>query len=305
MTPWFAKDKMFYFQTQQKVFEIGDWKIGGQPGEYPTVLFGGIREITEKNQEEVKKQLERQTQLSKKFNIPASVDLFIRKKKHLSKIEFIANQISEPFLLDLPFTPEKNSEEILELKRAVLEYVARENLQDRVIYNSINFATSDEEIEMLKNYGIKSAILLSTDVVNPGTKDSLALLENHLISYAERAGIKNFLVDPGTLPFDNENVAGEVFRSIMAIKSETGFPAGCGTINLAESWDYFRERKEHSEYARAISTINAVAQVVGADFLIYGPLSLAEDVFICSTIVDKISKEANTRYFGLESKIVG
>ncbi|RLF93139.1 hypothetical protein DRN52_06930, partial [Thermococci archaeon] len=30
---------MFRFKTEQKVFQIGNVKIGGQPGEYPTVLM--------------------------------------------------------------------------------------------------------------------------------------------------------------------------------------------------------------------------------------------------------------------------
>ncbi len=33
---------MFKFKTEQKVYEVGRIKIGGQPGELPTVLVGSI-----------------------------------------------------------------------------------------------------------------------------------------------------------------------------------------------------------------------------------------------------------------------
>ncbi|RJS86070.1 tetrahydromethanopterin S-methyltransferase subunit H, partial [Candidatus Bathyarchaeota archaeon] len=33
---------MFKFNKKQKIFEIGKVKIGGQPGELPTVLIGSL-----------------------------------------------------------------------------------------------------------------------------------------------------------------------------------------------------------------------------------------------------------------------
>ncbi|MEA3323799.1 MAG: tetrahydromethanopterin S-methyltransferase subunit H, partial [Euryarchaeota archaeon] len=33
---------MFRFDKEQKVFDLGGTTIGGQPGEYPTVLFGSM-----------------------------------------------------------------------------------------------------------------------------------------------------------------------------------------------------------------------------------------------------------------------
>ena len=33
---------MFSFTTEQKIVDISGIKIGGQPGCYPTVLFGGL-----------------------------------------------------------------------------------------------------------------------------------------------------------------------------------------------------------------------------------------------------------------------
>jgi len=33
---------MFKFEREQKVFQIGNVTVGGQPGEYPTVMMGSI-----------------------------------------------------------------------------------------------------------------------------------------------------------------------------------------------------------------------------------------------------------------------
>jgi tetrahydromethanopterin S-methyltransferase subunit H len=287
---------MVYFNETQKTFEIDGFSIGGQPGENPTFLFGGIRKINPQNKEELKQELEIQKTLSRELKLPSSVDLFIREEGHVQeRIDFIAENISEPFLIDLPFKQ-------IELKKAVLEYIDKRKLQERIIYNSINFATSEEELDLLKNYGIKSAILLAVDIANPGTNGSLNLLEKKLLSFAERAGIKNTLVDPGTMGFDNDNIAGEVLNSIMVIKSETGLPAGCAMINLAESWEYFKNKKEEAGYISAVSSLNSLAQMAGADFLIYGPTRIAGNIFPSAAMTNKICTESNRRNFGMELK---
>ncbi|MBU0894912.1 MAG: hypothetical protein KKF48_00150 [Nanoarchaeota archaeon] len=288
---------MFHFQTKPKICKIENWEIGGQPGEYSTVLFGGIRKITEKNKETIIEGLRTQKTLSDNFNIPASVDLFIRRKEDIkTSLDFIAKQISEPFLLDLPWGE-------LELKKDVLEYVTKNNLQDRIIYNSINPLTDEGEVNLLKKHKIKSAILLASDITHPNADGSLNLLENRLVPYAKKANIENMLVDPGTKAFDNENMAGEVLRSIMVIKSETGLATGCAMINLIESWKYIKDKKDTPEYTNSIASANSLAQLMGADFLIYGPLKIAEHIFNSVKMTDKINAEANKGYFGLKSKI--
>jgi len=286
---------MYFFKNEQKTFEIEKFHIGGQPGEYPTLVFGGIRKVNSQNKEELKEYIKIQKELSESLKLSSSIDMFIREKEHIQeRIDFATENTSEPFLIDLPFKQ-------IELKEEVLKYLSQRGLQNRVIYNSINFATSPEEISLIKKYGINSAILLALDIANFGTDGSLNLLEKKLIPFAEEAGVKNMLVDPGTMPFDSENIAGEVLKSIMVIKSQTGLPVGCAMINLAESWEYFKGLKENG-YSETIAALNSNALMMGADFLIYGPIKMARNILPSIAATNKICAESNKRYFGVESK---
>jgi tetrahydromethanopterin S-methyltransferase subunit H len=40
---------MFKFKAEQKIFDIGGVKFGGQPGEVPTVLIGSMFYFGQKN----------------------------------------------------------------------------------------------------------------------------------------------------------------------------------------------------------------------------------------------------------------
>lgn len=285
---------MFYFNKEQKIEDIGGIKFGGQPRENPTVLIGGIKKITPLNQEQVKENITVQNELSGRFGNPASIDLFIRKEEDIKyRIDFVSQNFSGPFLLDFPFKQ-------LELKEATLKYINEKKIQDRIIYNSINFATTPEELKLLSKYGINSAILLAVDMAHLSTDGSINLLEKTLLPNAKIAGIDKVLVDPGTMPFDNGNKSGEVLRSIMAIKSELGLPVGCAMINLVESWNYFKNKENEAHYLEALCSLNSSAQLVGADFLIYGPIEFAKNIFPSAAMMDKLTSEANENYFGIK-----
>ncbi|MFH1072762.1 MAG: hypothetical protein V1743_05010 [Nanoarchaeota archaeon] len=287
---------MFTFEKEQAYVTIDGITFGGQPGEYPTVLFGGVRTLTQENRDDISRELQCQAELSERFGIPCSVDLFIRKKEHIAqRLDFVAQAIPGPFLLDLPFAQ-------LDLKRATLAYAVQAGLQGRIIYNSINAKTTAEEAAMINEYGIRSAVLLALDMSNMSTDGSLHLLERHLLPAAAQAGIEHILVDPGTLPFDNDNVAGNVLRSLMKIKLETGLPVGCAMINLVESWTYFTAHARGEAYTGAVTSLNAAVQLAGADFLIYGPVGFAERIFPSVAMMDKLISEANTGYFGIHPK---
>ena len=57
---------MFSFTKEQEIMEISGIKIGGQPGQYPTVLFGGLFFKGEPDFKNGKKQLENMLNLSSK-----------------------------------------------------------------------------------------------------------------------------------------------------------------------------------------------------------------------------------------------
>jgi tetrahydromethanopterin S-methyltransferase subunit H len=290
---------MFYFNDKKKrkqiEFEIGNVLVGGQPGENRILAFGGIREITSENKEELEQYFKLQETISEASKISGSVDLFVREQKHIKeRIDFVAEHTSRPFLIDL--LPKD-----LELKKATLKYISEKGLQNRVIYNSLGFGTTEEEVELIREYGIKSAILLALDMADIGANGSLNLLEKKLFPLAEKAGIKNILIDTGAMPFNFGNVAAEAFRAIPVVKTLTRLPVGCASVNTAESYTHINKIKGKG-YNEIISAFNSVALIMGADFLIYGPIRLVENLLPPLAAVNNLCAEANTKYFGVKSK---
>ena len=65
---------MFKFTKEQKILEIGNIKIGGQPGFLPTVLFGGLFFKGNPNFDNAKIQIENMLRLSKQTGNTAIPD---------------------------------------------------------------------------------------------------------------------------------------------------------------------------------------------------------------------------------------
>lgn len=295
--------KIVYFnRDEMKVFEIGGVHFGGQPGEYPTVLIGGIRSRDELDRE-MAERIRKLADYRKEFAIPCLVDLFVRNEEDAEeRISFVADNTDLPFFVDMPTGS-------LGLKKKVFEFLKRKGLSSRVIYNSVNIASSDEELKMMQENGIKNALLLTFNSANPTVNGALEVAsgggdEPGLIERLEEHGVSNILLDPGVAPMVME---GDLFlTTIVVLKQKTGYPVGCAPCNLPESWTYLKEiKKEDGERWRGIyrsctDILDAIAIDHGADFIFYGRLSYLDEAKVISTAMfDKITLKENGR-FGLE-----
>ena len=75
----------FHFEKEQKVFQIGDVKVGGQPGENPTVMLASMfhkgdkivtdRKKREFDKDQATKYIKGQEEASAKFGVPCVVDI--------------------------------------------------------------------------------------------------------------------------------------------------------------------------------------------------------------------------------------
>lgn len=286
---------MFYFGSEPKAVNISGIYFGGQTSEYPTVLVGGIKKIKPGTAEAIRQMEE----AGEKTGLPGLVDIFLHTIDRLQeRVDFVLDNTDKPFFIDLPMGQ-------LDLKERILDYAVQKGCIDRIIYNSINYKTSEEEAVLLKNAGVKHAIILALDIANPATDGSINLLEEQL-PLVKSAGIENLLVDPGTMPFkyNQAGVAGEVLRSITAIKQEFALPVGCAPINLVESWPYMKEKKKAKSpaYYACLGAVNAAAQIMGADFIIYGNVQDAENVFDSAAVINMQISEAMDQAFGVKPK---
>lgn len=301
---------MMNFSTEQKIIEMGDLRIGGQPGELPTVLFGTAF-FGKKYQnpdavalEELREFLRAQESLSAMTGNPSIVDIYLGDADSLgSRLELVLEEVpkSRPISVDVPES---------EIRQAVLKHASEIGVSKRIILNSFNLAAESAELDILREYPPGCAILLGynpKDFSVDGRIDMIesgaGYLENGLMEYSKEFGIRNILLDTGATPFDHS--AAETLRSIPVMKNRWGLPVGCAIHNTVESWLWMKQyKKEHkAEYLTCDVGSNALPVMLGADFCVYGPVRNAPSVFPFVAMIDKFIAEGAEDYFGVSQDV--
>jgi len=287
---------MFSFTKEQKIFEISGVKIGGQPGIFPTVLFGGLFFKGEPNFISGENQIKRMLDLSKKVGNPAIPDFFIRKQEYIKKIiKFIDKKYpkNQPFSIDI-IEPD--------LKIKTLEALDEKNLLSRLIYNSIHIGITDEERDALKIYTPEMAIIVAFNPKDKSPDGKIEVLYNGanltdfgLLDIAKKVGIKKILVDTAAMaPGD---YSGAAVAAIPVIKEELGFPTGCAIHNVVEKSKWLDDFKYARKQVDASSNVNIA--LFGGDFAIFGPIHNSDIVFPIIAWQDILISEYVENYFGI------
>ncbi|MBU2617910.1 MAG: tetrahydromethanopterin S-methyltransferase subunit H, partial [Euryarchaeota archaeon] len=144
---------MFRFQKEQEIVDIAGVKIGGQPGELPTVLAGTIfypnHTIVEDedkgtfDERKAESLINMQTTSAEETGNPCMVHIFASSKSSIKKyIDFVSEITEAPFLID-------SIESSVRMEG--IRYVTEIGLADRAINNSINMSITDDEKNMLKD----------------------------------------------------------------------------------------------------------------------------------------------------------
>ncbi len=277
------------FKKEQKILNICGIKLGGKISENPTVLIGSIfckgdkLVLNEKlgviNKKEAERLIYYQKEISDKSGNPCMLDINGTNELALQKyIDFVSGLTKDPFLLNAPTNIRIN----------LLKYIEEIGLIERLIYNSINYAVIDNEILAIKKYHVKSALIQSLNPRNPKINGMIDILlgkdENiGLIEKAQTAGIKNILLFTNVLELPTIGIAS---RGIYGLKQEFGFPAGTAPTGIIGRW-CIKNRIFNGDFKKACETTgSALAQAMGADYIIYGALKKAEYIFPAVAIVD-------------------
>ncbi len=287
---------MFSFTKEQEVLEISGIKIGGQPGMYPTVLFGGLFFKGEPEPIKAKGYLHKMLDLSKKTGNPGIPDFFIRKEEYIAPIiDFIEVDLPK----NLPFSVDITDPSV---KVQVLESLHDKKLLSRTIYNSIHVGITDEETDALKKYTPEMAIVVSFNPKDKSPDGKIEVLENgaHLTSsglldISKNVGIKKILIDTAALaPGDN---SGASIAAIPVIKEEYGLPTGCAIHNVVEKSKWLDDFEGVRKTVDASSNVNI--PLFGGDFAIFGPVGNADIVFPIVAWQDILVSEYTENYFGI------
>jgi tetrahydromethanopterin S-methyltransferase subunit H len=292
---------MFKFQKEQEIVNIAGVKIGGQPGELPTVLAGTIfynkHEIVEDaakglfDRAAAEKLVNLQETSSEETGNPYITHIFGTTTKSIKRyIDFVAEISDAPFLIDSPEGA---------VRAYAAEYVSEVGLADKAIYNSINLSINASEKESLTLSDIDSSIILGFNAVDSSLQGRMELLENGagileegLLSIADSCGIVNKLIDPSITPMGNG--AGVALRMTITAKAKWGHPTGSGIHNAPSAWNWLNQKKEKDPVLYKICDIGSTClqQAAAGDFILYGPIEYAHYIFPMAAMSDIIISEA-------------
>jgi tetrahydromethanopterin S-methyltransferase subunit H len=165
-----------------------------------------------------------------------------------------------------------------------VRHFAGTEVMPRLIYNSLDEHHTIEELDVLRESGLKSAILLTLGSRAVRPEDRLALLRDCLLPAAQRAGIENILVDTGVLDVPS---VGWAAQTVQLIKDEYGYPTGCAPANAIYLWHKLRAQGA-PRFEAGASVVLALPTSVGANFVFYGPIRNAPWAFAACAAMDSM-----------------
>ena len=300
---------MFVFEKEQQIHSIGNIRIGGGPGEVPTVLAGTIFYSGHKIVQDAEKGkfdktkaedlILKQDDMSRLTGNPCLVQIFSESTPAMKGyIDFVSDLTSSPFLID-------STDASVRLEG--IRYAEEIGLLDCAIYNSINMSITPEEKEGLIEVSPESAIVLAFNPQDPSIAGKRAVLEKGvltlekgLLDISKEIGVTKPLVDTAITAMGAG--AGSAVAFTFVSKTLYGLPTGCGIHNAPSSWPWLRKLKKQDREAFKTADIasNVIVQALGADFLLYGPIENAPRVFPSVAMADVFSAESAEREFGIE-----
>ena len=275
---------MFDYSVKQKTYEIHGVKIGGEPGEVPTVMVGSMfynrdKTVTDASKGvfdkakslEVIRGAEEMTEL---VGLPSMIDLIAENSVAARNyLDFVVESTEMPIFLDVVSENEQAE---------TLRYAAEIGVIDRIILNSLNPHTGEGLYEAIKDSKLKSAVLLTHSNRYILNSDKSPLIEE-LVPKAEAAGIENIIIDTAVLDIPTLGITA---KAIDMIKDKYGYPCGCGAHNALSSWKRLKKKYTRDAQTMVKGVIDAIPTIIGADFVLFGPLKNASSHYPAVAMVD-------------------
>ncbi len=277
---------MTIFRTKQEIIDICGVKLGGQPGQLPTVLIGSIfhrghRIVRDArrglfNKKKAEHLVRLQDEMSWKTGNPCMVDVYGETLEALTKyLEFVSEVTDAPILLNGATA---------NVRVEAMRYAAEIGLLNRVIYNSLNARYDKQELDVIEELNVKAAVIQAFNPRNPKPEGMLQIIvsEEGLLKKATAVGVEKPLILASVLDMPSVGLAA---RAVSLIKDNTGLPTGAPPVGVIGRW------RKVDEYGLDIgkcrrATAAVVTQMAGADFIIYGSLAKAPYIFPICAMVD-------------------
>jgi tetrahydromethanopterin S-methyltransferase subunit H len=268
---------MFVFSTPQKVFQINDIKIGGQPGEYPPLLIASMFHNKDRllkdrkgnfDLEKAKELIKKQEELSASTGIPSMVAMVANTPEEAKiYIDFYLETTNMPFGIDM-WVAEKRAQ--------ATEYISTLGVQDKFLYNSITPWDKDikGQVSKLKDLGIKHVVVQAFDDKDQSPAGRLKSLE-HILSLGADS-FDTVIVDTSVM-----NLPATSFSLIAnrIIKEKTGLPCGGAYSNGTHMWKTAKDIWGLDGFKAMDAVAQGMSSVLWSDFNFYGPIVTAPRIF--------------------------
>ncbi len=277
---------MFIFKREQQVTDFGGVRIGGQPGENPTVLIGGLffkgQPIVENTREGLfdkslaKQWIDTGVEMSELTGHPLIIQAYGRTgtamERHLS---WLVENFDGPFMFESIRA---------EARKRAIQYCEEIGVADRAIYNSINLSMKADEKEILKTSALDKAVVLGWSPRATSLPERMNTIKK-MLDEAAKMKIDKIVVDPATMPVGAGY--GLEYRTILAIKSELGLPTCLGPHNAPSAWKFIKQPgfDDESTHTSTVVAATVVAQILCTDCIMYGSMIRTKEVFTSVALV--------------------
>ena len=248
------------------VYDLCGLKIGGQRGEYPTVMAGTIFYTKDKivsdpkagvfDQKVAADAIHRQDELSNHYNIPVIVHVVGQTAEAIERyILFTVDHTDSPIIID------SSSMDV----RIHGITIARDiGVGNRAIYNSL-ITVSERERDALKDIdGVEYAICLSYE----DSAESSVKKANQVLKYFKGV-VHRSIMDPG-VPRLGMGALSALERAWI-LKNQLGLPTAIGIHNLHSNLVGKEDFQFDFDYT--------LPTIFGVDMNLYGPIKNAAKVF--------------------------
>lgn len=275
----------FKFNTQQKIYDVGKAKVGGQPGELPTFLIGSIFWLGQKMVKDANKGIFDAAEAEKIINtmqtqsditgVYYAFDVVGTTEEAFGKyIDFVAKHCDAPIMLDA-MSPKT--------RMAAAKLAKSMGLSDRCLYNSVYKGVTDAELVNLKDSGVKMSIVLADNPKDNSLEGKMAVIEEAL-ALADKGGITKPLIDTAIPAFAPD--MGTAVRTIPIMKEKYGHPVGLGSGNVVTTMGWVKANIAKEFRPGCRTSTNSIMQTAGANWLMIGPAEQAEWVFPAVAVTD-------------------
>ncbi len=260
--------------------------MGGDPGETPALLAGSIFYDRQKivtdpiaglfNKNEAKKMIDLQSKWSEMTGIPCCADVIASTPEAMKTyLDFVVENFDGPIMVDGTSGA---------VKIAGIRHMAAKDLSNRVIYNSISPESTREEFKAIGECGVKAVVVLLVECADFSAESKIKMMtkKDGLIAKLKTEDVTEFLVDPGIIDLPSIGIAVEV----MSKAKEMGYLPGTAAHNAISTWSGLETKIGDNFKKPATAVVNALTVAWGGEFVIYGPMVLADTVFPAVAMVE-------------------